>query len=173
MKHDLGNLGYGRVGGLPAESFLNDFAVEAAYVGDPTTASTQVTGTGDGTYRVDIKEGIVTVDKKRFHETGEADVLLEAAGDIMASGYSKKYAVLYWMSADTGVIARKIVPGTAALTGAEVAPTSAEIEAALPDNASYTLSSVETVNRTGATTVTQSHDVLARPNPIPQTVNRL
>ena len=171
--HDVGKLGFGVVGGLAAESELfGNLVANGLLVGAPTTASAQLTGAGNGSYRVDIAPGLIHVDKGVFEEAGAADVLLEAAGNIMADGYSKVYTIFYWRHPGTGVIARKIVGGTAALTGAQVAPTVAEIEAGIPIGATWVAVANVTMNRTGATTVTQAQDNKIRPSGIPQTCNR-
>lgn len=169
---DVGNLGYGIVGGKPAEAQLYDNFVYGCWVSDPTTASAQVTGAGDGTYRVDITAGIVHVDKTIKEFVVVADQLLETAGDIMADGNSKVYSVIAWRHPDTGAVALKIIGGTPATTGSQVAPTVAEIEALIPVNSAWVHIADVTVNRTGDTTVTQSQDNTKRPSNIPQTVNR-
>ncbi len=163
----LGNIGYGVVGGMPPEGALLRFRVDGGFVKDPTTASAQLTGTGNGSYRVDITPGIVYVDGKKL-EVGAADQLLEAAGNIMASGNSKVYAVIAWMHPDTGAVALKIVAGTAATTGSQVAPSVSDIEAVIHDKAAWVHIANVTVNRTGDTTVTQSQDNTVRPTLIPK-----
>lgn len=173
MKPGTGSLGYGIAGSVAAEAELfNNWVAQGALVEAPTTASAQLTGTGNGTYRYNLTHGIVHVDTTIKEIAAAADQLLEAAGNIMASGYSKVYSIIQWKNPSTGVISTKSVPGTAALTGAQVAPTLAEIEATIPDGAWWVHLADVTVNRTADTAVTQSADNTVRPSLIPVTANR-
>lgn len=175
MGHNIddGPLGYGVIPGeAPESGTFRNCVMQGLFVNAPTTASAQLTGTGNGSYRVDITQGIVHVDGYIAEAAAAADLLLETAGNIMASGYSKVYTVIYWAHPSTGVISRKIVGGTAALTGAQVAPTTAEIEAVIPDGAYWVPVANVTMNRTGDTTVTQSQVNTVRPSLLAKTVSR-
>ena len=95
----LGNMGYGIVGGMPPEGRLLRFRVDGCFVISPSTASAQLTGTGNGTYRVDITPGVIHVDGKvkQVDPTAKAatlqNKLLETAGNILGSGEAKGEAV--------------------------------------------------------------------------------
>lgn len=171
--HGIGPLNFGIVGGLAPEGQLwLNYIPNGLLVKDPTTSSAQLTGTGNGTYRYNIDAGIIHVDSTIKEFPAAADQLLEPAGNIMANGYSKVYSVIAWRNPDTSAVALKVIPGTAALTGSQVAPSVADVEAALMPSAAWVLIANVTVNRTGDTTVTQSTDNTVRPSLVPQTVNR-
>lgn len=165
----LGALGYGIVGNTPPEAGLNKFRVDGCFVTTPTTASAQLTGTGNGSFRVNITPGIVTINGYQYFLAPTAtkavleDQLLEAAGNILADGESKVYSILVWLHPVTQALALKIHAGTKATTGAQVAPTVAQIEAGLHVDAAWVHLADVTVNRTGDTTVTQAQDNLVRP----------
>lgn len=84
------------------------------------------------------------------------------AGILMATGQSTVYAVvLQTGAANATAPAFLAIPGTPATTGAQLAPTRAEIEEAV-GHANYVIVGDVTVNRTGDTTVTESFDYSRR-----------
>jgi hypothetical protein len=169
-KHDVGQKGYGIPPGYPGD--YKNHAIQGVLVKKSSTGSSQVTGAGDGTYLYDLTEGIVHVDgtvkeiqAAKVTPLATIDGALEAVGDIMANGYSKVYAIIAWKNS-SGVVAIKSVPGAAALTGAQVIPTTAEIELAIYSQPFVLLGSF-TIARTGDTTVTEAVDNTLRPSLIP------
>lgn len=170
---NVGYLGYGIVGGQPAEAQLFDNLIPNGVLIQPSsTGSSQVTGAGDGTYIYDITAGLVHVGGYIKEFAVAADQALETPADIMASGYSKVYAIIVWLHPETEAVALKVVPGTKALTGAQVAPTVAEIEATIHVGATWVHLANMTIARTGDTTVTEAVDNTVRPSLIPQSPNR-
>ena len=172
--HSEGHLGYGIVGGMPAESQLfSNLVMQGMLLAVGTTPPAQLTGTGDGTFYYDMSAGIINVDKTTAEFAAEANTLLETAGDIMASGKSKVYTIVASKDPRTSVVSKVIIAGAVATTAAQVAPTVAEIEAALPVGASWVFLGSTTINRTADTAATQTATTnLGRPSLIPQTVNR-
>lgn len=157
-------------GGPAAEFQLGKNQVIGAMIQAPTTASTQVTGTGNGTYNYNINQGIVILDGIVLEIAAAADQLCETAANIMASGYSRWYLFIVYKLLD-GTIARKTIKGTVALTAAVVMPTPAEIEAQIPVDTPWLCIGATLVNRTGDTTVTQSVKNELRPMGLPKTVH--
>lgn len=172
-KSGEGKLGFGIVGGIGIEfDVTRNRVLQGVLVTAPTTASAQLTGTGNGSYRVDITPGLVIVDGKVKEVATAADQLLEAAGDILDSGQSIVYTIVYYRSISGGVIYQRTFAGAPALTGSQVAPTDVEIEANLASGTVWFAVAEVTVNRTGDTTVTQSQNNTVRPTWVPAFANR-
>ena len=165
--HNTGPLGYGiPLLGCETELFKN--FVWGAFVKKGTTAPAQLTGTGNGTFKYDISDGVVIVDGTALDIAAAADTNLETPGNILANGQSKVYTVIAWKSPSTGVVAIKVVGGTVATTGSQVAPTTAQIEAAILTGAKWVPLGSTTINRTGDTAATQTGTTnLARPLLLP------
>ncbi len=153
--HDIGPLGQG-ITPKGVETQLFKYYTHGAFLADGTTGPAQITGAGDGTWYYDNTAGIVVVDGTAKDVPAAADTLLETAGDILASGESKVYLWIAWKHPSTGAVALKMVPGTAATTGDQVAPTDAEVEAGLPLGSKWIKLGSTTINRTADTTATQT-----------------
>lgn len=105
--------------------------------------------------------GVAVVDGKVQEFAGDGDLPCYA-GETLADGSSVTCAVVATYSPLTDRISILVVDGTAATTGSQVAPTDAQIEAALADDANpYTLLGTVTFSRSG-TVVTCSIDHTAR-----------
>ena len=146
----------GHVPGLKVEGALFDNIVHGAFVKPGTTGPAQLTGAGNGTFYYDITAGVVLINGYAVDIAAAADTLLEAAGDILADGQSKVYRIVAWLHPETAAIALKIIGGTPATTGEEVAPTDDEVAAALYKDAPWLEFGRTTINRTGDTTATQT-----------------
>ena len=144
------------VPGLKVEGGLLGTFVHGAFIANGTTGPVQVTGTGNGTFYYDNTAGVVVIGNRAVDIPAAADTLLETADDIFNDGQSRVYRIVAWRHPDTGAIAKKIILGAIATTGAQVAPTDAEVEAALYKDAEWVELGRTTINRTGAETATQT-----------------
>lgn len=135
---------------------------EGMFVGVPTTASTQATGTGNLALRVNIYPGFVWLGNKVKECDMQADFAV-VTGNEMTSGQSKVYTVVLYLNTVENVIYQIVVKGTAATTGAQVPVTDAAIAAMFgPGTKWFRLCDI-TANRTGDTTVTQAQVNTVRP----------
>lgn len=166
----VGPFGYGVAGGEGVEAQIFQNRIEGAMIQTSTTGSSQSTGAGNGTYIHDITAGFAIVDGKVLEIAGAADVACEAAGNIMANGNSVYYMFIAYLS-PAGVVTRKTVKGTVALTAAAVPPTVAEITAAVPADCPWVALGTMLINRTGDTTVTEAVDNQYRPLFLAKTVH--
>ena len=160
-----GRFGFGIVGGVGVESqIFQNRVIEGMLVGVPTTASTQVTGTGAYDYNVNIATGLLAVDGtvKEYAAQVDYDVGSGAVANLIV-GQSMVYSIIAYKSRGDGAVYMKSVPGAAATTGAQVAPTDAVIEAGLATGTFWWRLADVTINRTGDTTVTQSQNNTVRP----------
>lgn len=160
-----------------AEKLHGGFALEAEtranlvhqgmLVGTPTTGSTQATGAGASDFNVDITPGILAVNGKVKEFAAQADFDLASAGSaIITNGQSIVVSIVAYQNVVSGAIGLRTFRGAAATTGSEEPISDADITAGFGSNTVwYRLANV-TVNRTGDTTVTQSHDNTARPSGI-------
>lgn len=153
--HSIGPLGQG-ITPKGVETQLFRYYTHGAFLADGTTGPAQLTGTGNGTFYYDNTAGIVVIDGTAKDVPAAADTLLETAGDILDSGESKVYLWIAWKHPSTGAITLKMVGGTPATTGSQVAPTEAEVEAGLPAGAKWIALGSTTINRTADTTATQT-----------------
>lgn len=165
-----GAFGYGVEGGRGIEYSLFNNRIEGAFIKPSTTGSSQLTGTGNGTYLYDISPGFAIVDGKVLEINAAADVACEAAANVMANGYSKHYMFVAYRS-NVGVVTRLTVPGTAALSADAVPPTPAEITAAVPAGCPWVCLGSMVIARTADTTVTEAVDNQYRPMFLPKTVH--
>jgi hypothetical protein len=138
---------------------------EGCYVYDPTSASTQASGTGNTTWRVNIDRGVIIINGTAYNYAGGADVSVHSGSHLMANLYTCVAAIVAYGTTPT-ILAIK---GTPALTagGTAVGPTKAAIQAAVDAAAGATGTkwiklAETTLNRTADTTVTQSHDLSKR-----------
>lgn len=165
-----GNFGFDLSVGSGGEMQLLKNFVHGAMIQAPTTASSQITGTGNGTYSYNIGQGIVVLDGEVLEIAAAADQLCETAANIMASGYSRYYLFIVYKNF-AGTLTRLTVKGTVALTAAVVPPTVPEIEALLPADAPWLCIGGTIVNRTADTTITQSVVNQYRPMLLAKTVH--
>jgi hypothetical protein len=165
-----GPFGYGISGGQGIEFDLFKNRVDGAFVQSSTTGSSQLTGTGNGTFLYDITPGFAVVDGKVLEINGAVDQACEAAGNILASGESKIYMFIAYKSV-SGTVIRKTVEGAVAATASVAPPTPAEISAAVPVGCPWVCLGSMQINRTGDTTVTEDVDNQYRPMFLPKTVH--
>lgn len=132
-------------------------------VEDPTTPSSQLSGTGNTTWNVDIDAIIAFVDGVGFEEPAQADVAIHSGSFLtgLVDGASCIAAVC--LKNVAGVVSWEVVKGTPALTGTQVAPTDVEIQAAVGAGNDWIKVAECTLNRTGDTTVTETQNNLLRP----------
>lgn len=136
----------------------------------PTNASTQATGTGASDFNVDFKAvatgspaGLVLVDGKAKQFAAQADFdVASSAAQQMAVGQSRIYTIIAYLNQHDQEIYLKSVPGAAATTGSQVAPTDAEIDALLAQGTVWMKICNVTVNRTADQTLTQTYDTTVR-----------
>jgi hypothetical protein len=153
--------------GPEAEHFRNRIAT-GMLVGAPTSASTQVTGTGASDFNANISAGILAVDGVVREYAAQADyAIATSAAQQMAAGQSRVYTVVAYINPADGLPALRVVAGAAATTGDQVAPTDAVIGAEFADNVPWYRVAEVTVNRTADTTITQSANNAVRPSGIP------
>lgn len=147
---------------------LSDRVMQGCLVGAPTTASSQVTGTGASDFNADITAGLVLVDgtKKEFAVQADFDVA-SAAAALMTAGQSIVYSIIALKNPVAGTISMVSLPGAAATTGSQVALTDAEITALYAVGTQWIRIANVTVNRTADTIITQSADNTVRPTSLP------
>jgi len=135
---------------------------EGLLAGAPTTPSAQTTGAAETAWRVDLAAGLVAVGGVKKEFAAEADRVLHDTTELVENGESAVAAIVAELEA--GAVALINVKGAAATTGTQVAPTDAEIEAALSTAGNPWVKICEcTVNRTGDTSLTQTQDNTKRP----------
>ncbi len=155
---------------LSHQHFFKTRIVYGMIPATPTNASTQATGTGASDFNVDFKAvstgspaGLILVDGKAAQFAAQADFdVASSAAQQMASGQSRVYTIIAFLNLHDQVIYLKSVAGAAATTGAQVAPTDAEIDALLAPGTVWMKICNVTVNRTADTTVTQTYDTTVR-----------
>lgn len=137
--------------------------IEGGLVGDPTTGSSQLTGTGNTDWNANIAEAVVCVGGVVEHLAAAADFDVHSGSFLtgLADGSSCIAAIVAKNVSGTVTIDK--VVGTPAVTGSQVAPTDAEITAAIGASNPWVKIAEITLNRTGDTTVTESQDNGFRP----------
>ncbi len=137
--------------------------VEGMYAKDPTTGSSQATGTGNTDWNVDIGAGIVEVNAvpKDFAVAADFDI---HSGSHVDAGFTVGKSIVAAVVAKNvaGTVSMDKVIGAPATTGEEVPPTDAEIQAAVGAGNKWAKICECTLNRTGDTTVTESTDWTVR-----------
>jgi hypothetical protein len=130
---------------------------------NPTTGSSQLTGTGDTDWNCDITAGVVTVDgvAKSFDAVADFDVHSGSYLTGFANGSSCIAAIV--AKNDGGTVSVAAVVGTPATTGSQVAPTDSEIQTELGAGVEWVKLAEITLNRTADTTVTETQDSGKRP----------
>lgn len=128
----------------------------ASFAAAPTTASTQTTGTGNTTWRVNCAAKTVSLGTASAVIAAAADFVVHSGSLLVTSGQSCRARLV--AKNVSGVITIAVVKGTAATTGTETPPTDATVQAAAGvGNAWLQLADI-VINRTGDTTVTQWQD---------------
>jgi hypothetical protein len=137
--------------------------VEGLMVETPTTGSTQITGAGATDWNVNLRGGIVIVDGVSLDVAPAADYDVHTGS--LYTGLIATYSAIATLVAKNvaGVVSLQVVKGTAALTASVVAPTDAEIQAAVGAGNAWVKICEMTINRTADTTVTQSQANKVRP----------
>lgn len=137
--------------------------VEGGIVKDPTTPSAQLTGTGNTTWSCDIEALFSAVAGVGFESAVQADVAIHSGSFLtgLVNGASCIAAVV--LKNVAGTVTQAIVVGTPATTGSQLAPTDAEIQAAVGAGNEWVKIAECTLNRTGDTTVTETQNNLVRP----------
>lgn len=137
--------------------------VDGMYAKDPTTPSTQATGAGATDWNVDIQAGVVEVNAvlKDFATQADFDI---HSGSLVDAGFVVGTSIVAAVVAKevAGTVSMDKVIGTPATTGSEVAPTDAEIQAAVGAGNKWGKICECTLNRTADTTVTESTDWTVR-----------
>ena len=127
-----------------------------AFASTPTTASTQVTGTGNTTWRVNCAAATVALGQTTTTISAAADFSVHSGSQLMASGYScRARLVAKNLSGSVSVVA---VKGTAATTGTELEPTDSAVQTAVGVDVPWVDMARIRLNRTADTTVTQQQD---------------
>lgn len=132
---------------------------------DPTTPSTQATGAAGITdWNADYTAVEGLVDGLQGAAAAVADAAIHA-GTIVDAGFQIGASIVaaFVLKNDGGTISVDIVKGAAATTGAQKAPTDAEIQTALGAGVEWIRLFHSTLNRTADTTVTESQDNTVRP----------
>jgi hypothetical protein len=124
----------------------------------PSTPSAQLTGTGNTTFNVQAAAHQCTVGgvKKTFAAQDDIDVHSGSYIAGFANGSSVIAAIVNQNNA--GTVTTVTVLGTPATSGSEVAPTDAEIQAAIGATFPWVKVGETTLARTGDTTVAQTYD---------------
>lgn len=137
--------------------------VDGMYAKDPTTGSSQLTGTGNTDWNVDIQAGVVEVNAVPKDFAAQADFDIHSGSHVDAGFTDGKSIVAAVVAKNVaGTVSMDKVLGTPATTGSEVAPTDAEIQTAVGASNKWAKICECTLNRTGDTTVTESTDWTVR-----------
>lgn len=137
--------------------------VEGMYAKDPTTGSSQASGTGNTDWNVDINAGLVEVNAVFKEFATQADFDIHSGSHVDAGFTVGKSIVAAVVAKDVaGTVSMDKVIGSPADTGSEVPPTDAEIQAAVGAGNKWAKICECTLNRTGDTTVTESTDWTVR-----------
>lgn len=135
---------------------LKNRLINGGEVGDPTTPSAQAAGVGNTTWNVNVAAARVVVGGTQASLAAAADVAVHSGSLLMANGKSCVAAVVAKLA--SGTVSVVTVKGATATTGAQVAPTDAQIQAAVGAGVPWVKLAQTTLNRTADTVVTQSHD---------------
>lgn len=122
----------------------------------PTTASAQLTGAGNTSWRVNVAAGVAKLGAAAKDFTAQADFVMHSGSQLMANGQSVAAALV--VKDVAGTLSMVAVKGAAAATGSQKAPSDAAIQAAVGAGNDWVKVCEMTLNRTGDTAVTQSQD---------------
>lgn len=130
---------------------------------DPTTPSSQLTGTGNTTWNVDHTAVEAVLNSLLGVAAAGTDVAIHSGSFLTGFTNGTSCVATVVLKNDAGTISVDTVKGTPATTGSQVAPTDAEIQTALGADVAWIRLADCTLNRTGDTTVTESQDNTVRP----------
>jgi hypothetical protein len=134
--------------------------IEGIHAATPTTGSSQLTGTGNTDWNVNLSAGVAVVGgvAKTFDVQADYDV---HSGSYY-TGFANGNAAIATIVAknDSGTVALAVVKGTAAVSG-----TDAEIQASVGAGVSWVKVCELTLERDGDTSVAESQDNTKRPIP--------
>lgn len=136
---------------------------EGGLVGDPTTPSTQATGTGNTLWNINISALLGTVGEVAKELAAAADTAIHSGSFLTGLTSGKSCVAAVVLKNVSGTITRVTVKGTPATTGSELGPDDAAIQTAVGANNAWIKIAETTLNRTGDLTVTQSHNNAVRP----------
>jgi len=129
-----------------------------ALLSAPTTPSAQATGVGNTTWSANIAAFVCKVGGLGHQFAAAVDFAIHA-GSFLAGFINGASCIAAIVAKNVaGTITTVAVKGTPATTGTQVAPTDAEIQAALGATVPWVKVGECTLNRTGDTTVTESQD---------------
>lgn len=173
MRAGAGLFGFGVLGGMGVEAFINkNRVVQGLLVGAPSTASTQATGTGASDFNANITAGLLVVDGVLKEYAAQADFdVASSVAQQMASGQSRIYSIVAYRSTGTGDVALRVFAGAAATTGEQVPVTRETIVDGFSVDTSWFEIARVTVNRTADQTLTQTYDNSVRPVLVAKTVH--
>lgn len=132
--------------------------IHGCYVSDPTTPSSQAAGVGNTSWLYNRAPGVVEVNAVRLDAAIAADAVIHAGSLLtgFVDGTSCIAAVVAKNVAGTVTIVA--VKGTPAATDTQVAPTDAEIQAAVGAANTWCKLAECTLKRTGDAAVTETQD---------------
>ena len=135
--------------------------IEGGMISAGSTPSAQITGAGATSWRINVTQLVGVVDNVEITLAATTDTLIHGSTLLLTNGQSAVAAVVLQNVA--GTITMTTVKGSAATTGAQVAPTDTQIVAAVGAANSWVKIAETTLNRTGDTTVTQTYANEKRP----------
>jgi hypothetical protein len=139
--------------------------VEGVHAATPTTGSSQLTGTGNTTWNVNLSAGLITVGGVALTRNVAADYSVHSGSYYTGFANGKSAIATIIAKNVAGTVSLAVVKGAAATTGSQVAPTDAECQTAAGAGNDFVKICELTLNRTGDTTVTESQDNTKRPIP--------
>lgn len=131
---------------------------QAGLVKAPTTPSTQATGAGNTLWNVDLPEYLAKLAGTAAEGLAAADFAIVNSAVIAGFDSGDSVVAAIVLKNSSGTVSIDKVVGTPAVTGNQVAPTDATIQAALGAGVKWVRLADCTLNRTGDTTVTQSQN---------------
>lgn len=143
------------------EAFLKNNVQCGLLETTPTTPSVHADG-GAFDFNVNLAAGLVVVNGvlKEFTAQADFDVANGAASPVDGANTDIIYTIVAKEAA--GVVSLQAVAGAAAAAGAVVAPTTAQINTAVTHTRWVVICTVQ-LHRTGAATITQTHNNAVRP----------
>jgi hypothetical protein len=146
----------------PGEGSLRSGGVVLAdwpLLDDPTTGSSQLTGTGNTTWNVNVAAFQCTVGGVAKEFAAAADFSIHSGSFLagLVNGASCIAAII--AQNDGGTVTCVAVKGTPDTTGSEVAPTDDEIQAAIGSTLPWIKVGECTLTRDGDTSVTETQDM--------------
>lgn len=137
--------------------FLN-IQIEGGMCKPPTTASTQVTGTGASDYNIDVTQLSAIWNGKEFEQSPQADLSLDAnATNILTLGQARYYAYILYLDKFTQTLKTLLVKGTIAAVASVAKVTVAQIQAQIGTSNPFIILWEARVHRDADTTVAQTY----------------